>query len=114
MAVSNSRAITAIKSFSNPHISLHQYQSDSHKICRNNAVEKKKSPNEHDETGEEDGGEISVVKNPSNADIMDAFKGMEKQIGVKIDKVLLAVMEVTKRMTEAEECILGPRTRLFN
>ncbi len=47
-----------------------------------------KSSNEHDKTGEEYGGDGSVVKNPSNAEIMKTFKGMEKQVCVKIVEVL--------------------------
>lgn len=65
------------------------------------------STNEHDETGEKDGGEVSDVRNPSNADIMEVFKGMEKRVSVKINELLSAITEVTKRMTEAEERISG-------
>lgn len=65
------------------------------------------SSNEHDKTGEEYGGDGSIIKNLSNANIMKAFKGMEKRVSVKIDEVLSAVTEIVKRMTEAVERISG-------
>lgn len=63
------------------------------------------SPSEHDET--EDEGGVTSCENPSNAEMMKAFKAMEKQVSDKIDEILSAVMDVTKRMTEAEERISG-------
>lgn len=51
--------------------------------------------------------EMALSLMPSNADIMKAFKGMEKWVSVKIDEVLSAVMEIEKRMTEVEERISG-------
>lgn len=63
------------------------------------------SPSEHEET-EDEGGEASN-ENPSNAEMMKAFKAMERQVSGKVDEILSAVVDVKGRLTEAEERISG-------
>ncbi|RXN03368.1 CGG triplet repeat-binding 1 [Labeo rohita] len=63
------------------------------------------SLSEHEET-EDEGGEASN-ENPSNAEMMKAFKAMERQVSGKVDEILSAVVDVKVRLTEAEERISG-------
>lgn len=62
------------------------------------------SLSEHEET-EDEGGEASN-ENP-NAEMMKAFKAMERQVSGKVDEILSAVVDIKGRLTEAEERISG-------
>lgn len=45
--------------------------------------------------------------NPSNADVLQAIKEMDKRVTSKIDDVMSAIKEVKERVKEAEERISG-------
>lgn len=53
------------------------------------------SLSEHEEM-EDEGGEASN-ENPSNMEIMRAFKAMERQVSGKMDEILLAFVDVKVR-----------------
>lgn len=69
------------------------------------------SLSEHEEM-EDEGGEASN-ENPSNAEMMKAFKAMERQVSGKVDEILSEVMDVKVRLTEAEERISGTEDEII-
>lgn len=84
---------------------------------RQAAAHKKQKPNEkpelsdHEESEMEEYGDCESVEStdtsPSNADVMNAIKGMEKRVTNKIDGVFEMIKEVTERVKVAEERISG-------
>lgn len=61
------------------------------------------------EMEEDDDSEATKVTelNPSNADVLQAIKEMDKRVTSKIDGVMSAIKEVKERVKEAEERISG-------
>lgn len=47
--------------------------------------------------------------NPSNADVLQAIKEMDKRVANTIDGVIWAIKEIKERVKEAEECISGAK-----
>lgn len=75
-------------------------------------IEEQEDNPDHGEEGEtEEDGDCESVEavdfSPSNADVMNAIKGMEKRVTNKIDGVFEMIKEVTERMKVAEERISG-------
>lgn len=66
-------------------------------------------PDEVKETEEDDNGEPikTTETNPSNADVLQAIREMDKRVANKIDGVMSAIKEINERVKEAEERISG-------
>lgn len=66
-------------------------------------------PDELRETEEDDDSESTkvTVLNPSNADVLQAIKEMDKRVTSKINGVMSAFKEMKERVKKAEERISG-------